>query len=53
MMIVNRETEFDPVYFNSVTKPVINRRLKLEIFFQEISSMIHVGLMMNLLGMLN
>ena len=42
MMIVNREIEFAPVYFNSVTKPVINHRLKLEVFFQETSSMSHV-----------
>ena len=32
----NGEIEFAPVYFNSVTKLVINHRLKLEESFQEI-----------------
>ena len=42
MMIVNGEIEFAPVYFNSVTKTGINHRFQLEIFFQRISSMVHV-----------
>ena len=32
----NEEIEFAPVYFNSVTKLVINNKFKLENFFQEI-----------------
>ena len=32
----NGEIEFAPVYFNSVTKLVINHRFKLEESFQEI-----------------
>ena len=32
----NEEIEFAPVYFNSVTKLVINNKFKLEEFFQEI-----------------
>ena len=33
---LNEEIEFSPVYFNSVTKSVINHRFKLEESFQEI-----------------
>ena len=33
---LNGEIEFDPVYFNSVTKTVINYRFKLENSFQDI-----------------
>ena len=36
----NREIEFRPVYFNSVTKIVINHRFRLENAFQEILYMI-------------
>ena len=36
----NEKIEFAPVYFNSVTKLVINRRFKLEESFQEILYMI-------------
>ena len=32
----NEEIEFAPVYFNSVTKLIINDRFKLEKSFQEI-----------------
>ena len=39
---VNGEIEFAPVYFNSVTKTVINHRFKLENSFQEILYMIDV-----------
>ena len=39
---LNGEIEFAPVYFNSVTKTVINHRFKLEIFFQEILYMIDI-----------
>ena len=42
MMIVNGEIELAPVYFNSVTKRVINRRVRLESSFQEILYMIDV-----------
>ena len=38
----NGEIEFAPVYFNSVTKTLINHRFKLENSFQEILYMIHV-----------
>ena len=36
---LNGEIEFAPVYFNSVTKTLINHRFKLENYFQEISYM--------------
>ena len=39
---LNGEIEFAPVYFNSVTKTVINHRFKLENFFQEILYLIDV-----------
>ena len=39
---LNKEIEFAPVYFNSVTKTVINHRFRLENCFQEILYMIHV-----------
>ena len=39
---LNGETEFAPVYFNSVTKTVINHRFRLENYFQEILYMIDV-----------
>ena len=38
----NGEIEFVPVYFNSVTKTVINHRFRLENYFQEILYMIDV-----------
>ena len=38
----NGEIEFAPVYFNSVTKTVINQRFRLENYFQEILYMIDV-----------
>ena len=37
---LSEEIEFAPVYFNSLTKTVINHRFKLENFFQEILYMI-------------
>ena len=37
---LNGEIEFAPVYFNSVTKTVINHRFNLENYFQEILYMI-------------
>ena len=37
---LNGEIEFAPVYFNSVTKTVINHRFRLENAFQEILYMI-------------
>ena len=39
---LNEEIEFAPVYFNSVTKTVINHRFRLENSFQEILYMIDV-----------
>ena len=42
MMIVNGEIEFAPVYFNSVTKRVVNHRFRLESSFQNILQMIDV-----------
>ena len=51
---LNGETEFAPVYFNSVTKTVINHRFELEIYFQEILYMIEMfGLINDMTGMLN
>ena len=38
----NGEIEFAPVYFNSLTKTVINHRFRLENYFQEILYMIDV-----------
>ena len=38
----NGEIEFAPVYFNSVTKTVINHRFKLENSFQEVLYLIDV-----------
>ena len=39
---LNGEVEFAPVYFNSFTKTVINRRFRFENSFQEILYMINV-----------
>ena len=39
---LNGEIEFAPVYFNSVTKTVINHRFKLENSFQEVLYLIDV-----------
>ena len=39
---LNGEIEFAPVYFNSLTKTVINHRFRLESSFQEILFMIDV-----------
>ena len=39
---LNGEIEFAPVYFNSLTKTVINYRFRLEYSFQEIVYMINV-----------
>ena len=39
---LNGEIEFAPVYFNSLTKTVINHRFRLESSFQEILYMINV-----------
>ena len=39
---LNGETEFAPVYFNSVAKTVINHRFRLDNSFQEILYMIDV-----------
>ena len=39
---LNDEIEFAPVYLNSFTKTVINHRLRLENYFQEILYMIDI-----------
>ena len=39
---LNGEIEFETVYFNSLTKTVINHKLRLENFFQEILYMIDI-----------
>ena len=39
---LNGEIEFAPVYFNSLTKTVINNRFRLENSFQEILYMTYV-----------
>ena len=39
---LNGEIEFAPVYFNSVTKTVINHRFKLKNYFQEVLYLIDV-----------
>ena len=39
---LNGEIEFAPVYFNSLTKTVVNNRFRLENPFQEILYMIYV-----------
>ena len=39
---LNGQIEFAPVYFNSLTKTVINHRFRLENYFQEILYMIDV-----------
>ena len=41
---LNEKIEFDPVYFNSVTKLVINNKFKLEKFFQEILYRLDAGI---------
>ena len=47
------EIEFASVYFNSVTKTVINHRFRLENSFQEILYMIDLWIIMDLVGMFN
>ena len=41
---LNEKIEFDPVYFNSVTKLVINNKFKLEKSFQEILYRLDAGI---------
>ena len=50
---LNGEIEFAPVYFNSVTKTVINHKFRLENYFQEILYMIDVWINNGSVGMLN
>ena len=50
---LNREIEFEPVYFNSVIKTVIDHRFRLENSFQEILYILMFGLIMDLAGILN
>ena len=49
----NGEIEFTPIYFNSLTKTIINNRFKSEDAFQEIYTGLIVGLMKDLVGFLN
>ena len=49
----NKEIEFAPVYFNSVTKTVINHRFRLEIFFKKFYTWLMFGLIKDLAGLLN
>ena len=52
----NGEIEFAPVYFNSLTKTVINNKFKLESAFQDwlvIDVWLMSGLMKDLIGLLN
>ena len=48
----NGETEFRPVYFNSVTKTVTNHMFRFEKSFEEILYMIDAGLIIDLAGLL-
>ena len=48
-----REIEFSPVYFNSTTKTVTNRKFDLDKSFQEILYRLIIGLMKHLGGLLN
>ena len=50
---VDEEIEFRPVYFNSVTKTVINHKFRLESFFQEILYMIDNWIKKDLARLLN
>ena len=50
---LNGETEFRPVYFNSTTKTMINYKLILKNAFQEILYRMIIGLMKDLVGLLN
>ena len=50
---VNGEIEFAPIYFNSVTKLIINRRYKLNKSFQEILCRIDAWANKDLAGLLN
>ena len=50
---LNEETEFAPVYFNSLTKTVKNPKFILGSSFQEILYMTDVWLMIDLAAMLN
>ena len=49
----NEEIEFTPVYFNSSKKTIINNRFKLEHAFQEIITELILGLIKDLVGLLN
>ena len=48
----NGEIEYSPVYFNSLTKTVINNNYKLDHAFQEIIYKLEIGLVMDLVGLL-
>ena len=46
------ETEFAPVYFNSMTKTVINYRFKLENYFKKFYTLLMPGLMKDVAGLM-
>ena len=46
------ETEFAPVYFNSMTKTVINYRFKLENYFKKFYTWLMPGLMKDVAGLM-
>ena len=50
---LNEETEFAPVYFNSLTKTVISHKFRLENSFQEILHTIDFWINKGSVGMLN
>ena len=49
----NEEIEFRPVYFNSTTKGLINHKFSLEMLFKKFCTVLTIGLMENLVGLLN
>ena len=50
---LNGEVEFVPVYFNSVTNTGINNKFSLENAFQIFYTLLIIGLMKDLAGLLN
>ena len=49
----NGEIEFRPVYFNSTTKTVINHNLVSQMLFKKFCTGLIIGLMKDLVGLLN
>ena len=50
---LNREIQFAPLYFNSVTKTVINHKFRQKIIFRKCYTWLLFELIMDLAGMLN